>query len=80
MNKFKPGDVVVKVRKTKELGGRDYRGYQLGQKFTIIAIDGANFGSNIVKYNVEKEFTWVVFEDELELEAVYNSPLYQALL
>lgn len=72
--KYKPGDRVV-FHTCGDITF-DFRRVRVGKICTIVAYD---HGYPDHKYTIE-EARWIVRESETELEHVYYSPLYSALL
>lgn len=71
--KFKVGDKVVRIKRNEEtFGGLTNVEYDVGDSFVItdIADHGVIWGE-MKPYGM--------FQEELELESVYNSKLYKAL-
>lgn len=72
VTKFKVGDRVVVARLTPK-STKDKED-ELGQSFVVAEVDG-RWGYPYFLAGAD----WLYQDAELELESVYNSPLYQAL-
>jgi len=75
MNKFKIGDKVIKVR-----GKQAFEDIEILDTGTVVGEwNGIGYRIFITKGKYKGESS-VTETENLELESVYNSPLYQALL
>lgn len=66
--RFKKGDELIIV---KDLSERGSFGEVVGEKFTVTHVDSIYYWGNGDKT--------LMVEEEVELAAIYNSPLYKAL-
>jgi hypothetical protein len=73
-SKFKPGDKVVIKNFSK--GTSTHRGWEIGDSFIVSYI----FGGQLVCPKDLKDNQYSPYFEEVELEEIYHSPLYQALL
>lgn len=74
--KFKQGDKVIFYRNANEYSSYSHSVYKINQ---ILTIKKHYQSRSYLNLWVVEEGKCVVYENEIELADVYNSPLYQAL-
>lgn len=70
--KFKKGDLVIVIKKGDSANSRS----KFGSTFTVHQVLSNPIGEGVV---TSSEYCMGYWTDELELEHVFNSPLYKAL-